>query len=212
MYHPLTYTHQRCRKDDSLEFGNQVNGPNKNNEDTVGRPQTPILSRSGYFRQLRDQDIRSPTRQMLQVPKIQSHRQLLPRKVRHLRPMRRPSPNKGLCRKTTSKRDGRTQMPQLQGRPLYGQFQMSIPQGNDSEKDASTSSPSSSTSTTGQIRMGNKAYNTKTVNIHSTRYTVQVSTVTTLEDFPDTLMTSGRPAGLVQEVISTKLPCPRRYV
>ena len=76
---------QGRRKDDSLEFGNQANGPNKNNEDTVGSPQTLILNRSGYFGQLQDHDIRSPTRQMLQVPKIQSYRQLLPRKVRHLR-------------------------------------------------------------------------------------------------------------------------------
>ena len=94
--------------------------------------------------------------------------------------MRRPSPNKGMCRKTKSKRNGHTQVPQLQGRPLYGQCQMSIPQGNDSEKDTSTSS---SSSTTFQIRMVNQPYSTQTVNIHSTQAHVeQVSTVTTAPD------------------------------
>ena len=60
---------------------------------------------------------------------------------------------------------------------------MSIPQGNDSQKDASTSSLISSTGTTWQIRMVNQPYSTQKVNIHSTQsHDKLVSTVSTAPD------------------------------
>ena len=162
---------QGRREVDGVESGNQVTRRNKNNKDTVGRPQTSILNRFGHTGPIRDQTFCPSTGKVLQVPKIQSYSQHLPLKVRHMWPMRRPSPNKNMCRQEKRKRISRDQMPQLQGRPLHGQCAMPLPQGNYPEKDASSSSPTSPTSPTSQVSMGGQSPNTPTNISHNTQTT-----------------------------------------
>ena len=102
-------------------------------------------------------------------------------------------------------------MPQLQGRPLYSsrcpyrkemiQRKMPAPQVHP----AQPAQPVRSAWATNRTAPKQSTF---TVHKHMSNKFQLLPQLPTLEDCPDTLMTSGRTAGLVQEVISTKLSPP----
>ena len=124
----------------NMECSHSINSSNYVHQNTVGRVSITAIYRSGNTGQVRNPDIHPPTSQMLQMSKIQPYLQHLPCKKRHLRPLRRPSQNKDMCRQAELTPGSKVKMQQLQRGTLHDKWKMPLSQGDYEPKEASTTS------------------------------------------------------------------------
>ena len=137
-------------------------------KDTVGRNKVATIHRPGHSGEVRNQSFYQRTSKMLQMPEVLPYSKYMPRKTRHLRPMRRPTQNQHLCGQTESRRRSYTQVQQLQGRSLYGQCEVPVPQRDYPEDETNSTNPANRNSTASQVSVDSPYSSRQTVNTPNT--------------------------------------------
>ena len=169
--HGNGHGNQRRGTSNNMERSHSINSSNYVDQDTVGRVSITAIHRSGNTGQVRNPAFHPPTSQMLQMSKIQPYLQHLPRKKRHLRPLRRSSQNKDMCRQAELTSGSEIKMQQLQRGALHSKRKMSLSQGDHKPKEASTTSSGTIIPTEAASQVGLVHHTTafETLNTHDTQ-------------------------------------------